>query len=87
MKSICISAQCFKRSSISIFPSRQQQKYFWASVDYIMPQILYTDLLHGYDTVKEDIPIKYYCTIITNVQRPDIQRRYFRIPVQVLMNL
>lgn len=52
------------------------------------PQVLYPDVLLCYTyTVIKYIPIKYYCTIITNVQRPDIQCRYFRIPVQVLVNL
>ena len=33
------------------------------------------------------LPIKYDCTIITDIKRPDIQGRNFGIPVQILMNI
>lgn len=33
------------------------------------------------------LPIKYDGTIITDIKRPNIQGRDFRIPVQILMNI
>lgn len=33
------------------------------------------------------LPIKYDCTIIADIKRPDIQGRNFRIPIQILMNI
>jgi hypothetical protein len=33
------------------------------------------------------LPIKYDCTIIADIKRPDVQGRNFRIPVQILMNI